>query len=786
MIRLMSAPLNPYVAGNPVGDSPAFVGRNDVLREVLRVLRRPKDNALVLYGQRRIGKTSILEHLATWLPREGPYKPVYFDLQDKAGWTLDRVLESLAANIAGSLGQEFPDLGSEPSVAFRGSWLPELLASLSDDSCLVLLFDEFDVLADSKSELAGEAFFPYLRHLLTIEPTRLQFVFVMGRNVDDLNHITLSFFKGTDARRISPLSFTDTLLLVRLSEIDDTLHWKEDAMARVWELTHGNPYLTQQLCSHVWERAHADKSERIPTAKAAAVEAVIDEVLDASQNSLEWVWNGIPPAERVVTSALAGAGSAAIDASELEKLLNESGVRVVIRDLQSAPRQLQDRDILKPEADDLRFRVELFRRWVVTYKPLHRVQQELDYIEPVAQNLYQAGRGLYQSQKLQDAIAPLRQALGLNPNHLGANQLLAEILLSQGRLEDARQLLDKLYLYQPAAARPRLVQVLMSQAQSTAKEEQELTLYGRILEIDPSHSGALSGKAAIWSHRGERARKAGQLEQALEAFETAGSVNKASVIRAEIDRVRLETGLEAIKDAESQSKYKEALELCGQLAKQFPKDKHLRSLMSKLRKRTQLAGWYREALGAMKDGDSVAAQGLLARIVAMEPDFGEARRYLYQALTDGDPRAIESELSKANFDVFLSHNSKSKPTVRKLADALVSRGLRVWFDERELVPGRPWQDALEEIIKTVRTAAVLVGKDGLGPWEEAEMRGCLSEFVDRKAPVIPVLLPGSSNPPDLPLFLRQMTWVDLRGGLSEEGLDRLEWGITGSKPTPSR
>jgi len=36
----MTIPINPYVAGNPVGDSPAFIGRADVLREVVRVLRR--------------------------------------------------------------------------------------------------------------------------------------------------------------------------------------------------------------------------------------------------------------------------------------------------------------------------------------------------------------------------------------------------------------------------------------------------------------------------------------------------------------------------------------------------------------------------------------------------------------------------------------------------------------------------------------------------------------------------------------------------------------------------
>ncbi len=147
-----------------------------------------------------------------------------------------------------------------------------------------------------------------------------------------------------------------------------------------------------------------------------------------------------------------------------------------------------------------------------------------------------------------------------------------------------------------------------------------------------------------------------------------------------------------------------------------------------------------------------------------------------------EPTGPAEITEEATFDVFLSHNSKNKPTVRELADALEARGLRVWLDERESVPGRRWQDALEEIIGSAGSAAVLVGEDGLGPWETVEMRGCLSELVDRDAPVIPVLLPGAPRRPELPLFLRQVTWVDLRDGLSDEGLDRLEWGITGIKP----
>jgi len=39
------------------------------------------------------------------------------------------------------------------------------------------------------------------------------------------------------------------------------------------------------------------------------------------------------------------------------------------------------------------------------------------------------------------------------------------------------------------------------------------------------------------------------------------------------------------------------------------------------------------------------------------------------------------------FDVFLSHNSKDKPRVRRLAQRLKKAGLRVWFDAWILQPG---------------------------------------------------------------------------------------------------
>jgi hypothetical protein len=135
------------------------------------------------------------------------------------------------------------------------------------------------------------------------------------------------------------------------------------------------------------------------------------------------------------------------------------------------------------------------------------------------------------------------------------------------------------------------------------------------------------------------------------------------------------------------------------------------------------------------------------------------------------------------FDVFISHNSKDKPAVRKLAQELEWRRLKVWLDEEQLVPGESWRKGLEVGILASKTAAVLIGKDGLGPWEKPEMDLCLREAVENNKRVIPVLLPGAPGQPELLPFLKGYTWIDFRSGLNEEGLDRLEWGITGKKPS---
>ena len=138
-----------------------------------------------------------------------------------------------------------------------------------------------------------------------------------------------------------------------------------------------------------------------------------------------------------------------------------------------------------------------------------------------------------------------------------------------------------------------------------------------------------------------------------------------------------------------------------------------------------------------------------------------------------------------DFDVFLCHNAADKLAIRSIAQQLRNRGILPWLDEADLIPGRPWQDELERQIGNIRSAAVFVGPSGIGPWQSREMKAFLNEFAERECPVIPVLLPKASAPDELPIFLRGMTWVDLRTP-DAEGVERLIWGITGRRPNEPR
>ena len=98
---------------------------------------------------------------------------------------------------------------------------------------------------------------------------------------------------------------------------------------------------------------------------------------------------------------------------------------------------------------------------------------------------------------------------------------------------------------------------------------------------------------------------------------------------------------------------------------------------------------------------------------------------------------------RAPFDVFLSHNSRDKPLVERLAERLKRTGLEPWLDVWCLVPGADWQRGLSDGLARSGSCAVFVGPFDLGAWANQEVAVALDRAAkDPDFRLFLVLLPG--------------------------------------------
>lgn len=141
------------------------------------------------------------------------------------------------------------------------------------------------------------------------------------------------------------------------------------------------------------------------------------------------------------------------------------------------------------------------------------------------------------------------------------------------------------------------------------------------------------------------------------------------------------------------------------------------------------------------------------------------------------------------FDIFLSHNSREKALVERIAERLKHQAIEPWFDKWCLTPGGDWQDELADGLRRSSACAVLIGVDGIGDWERLEFKVATDRMAkDRNFRVFLVLLPGLPDPFDtgsLPPFLCTRTWVDLRQGVADpRAFQRLVNAVKGIAPGP--
>lgn len=113
-----------------------------------------------------------------------------------------------------------------------------------------------------------------------------------------------------------------------------------------------------------------------------------------------------------------------------------------------------------------------------------------------------------------------------------------------------------------------------------------------------------------------------------------------------------------------------------------------------------------------------------------------------------------------SYDVFLSHNAKDKPRVRRLAERLKQAELRVWFDEWIIKPGDDIYLAIERGLEAARVQVLCLSEAALASdWVMLERSTVLfRDPTNAGRRFIPLLLANC----DLPDTLRRYKYVDYR------------------------
>src|SRR6516162_4993905 len=89
------------------------------------------------------------------------------------------------------------------------------------------------------------------------------------------------------------------------------------------------------------------------------------------------------------------------------------------------------------------------------------------------------------------------------------------------------------------------------------------------------------------------------------------------------------------------------------------------------------------------------------------------------------------------YDVFVSYSRLDGRHAAEIDSILRAKGLKPFFDRRNLAPGLPWVRALEQAIGAAKAAIVLIGPHGLGNVQQYERD--LAFVRQSHEPTFPVL-----------------------------------------------
>jgi len=119
---------------------------------------------------------------------------------------------------------------------------------------------------------------------------------------------------------------------------------------------------------------------------------------------------------------------------------------------------------------------------------------------------------------------------------------------------------------------------------------------------------------------------------------------------------------------------------------------------------------------------------------------------------------------------FISHSTKDKPFVRKLAADLVASGVKVWLDEQRILVGDSIPEKIAQGLAESDLFLLVVTQNSVGSsWVKKELSGALIHEIERRKVTV---LPIKVDDAPMPDSIKEKAYADFTGSY-EEGLNKL-------------
>jgi HEAT repeat protein len=360
--QTLGAAANPYVVGKPLAaDNAMFFGRGAEMEFVERALASGGAGAaVVLVGQRRTGKTSLLRRLEAELA--GRYRPVFVDVQGMLVTDTRDFFRELARRAAGGR-HEGSMLADGHDVRQYGGAGADLVREVAAQygHRIVLLLDEFDDLEEKvRSGRLGQEVFSQLRNLIQHTDT-VSLVLSGTHRLEELASEYWSFlFNLATYRRVGCLDEAPAGDVLRAPLRRLGIVYEDAAIARALRLTGRHPYLLQLLGYHLVEECVSSGEGAV---RVGAVERAAGVVVEQGDIHLRYLWDSCGREAKRIVGVLAE-GNREVGSEGLGE-----ATRLGAADLRAGLRELSGSELLWERGGRYGLNIGVLARWVEEVQP---------------------------------------------------------------------------------------------------------------------------------------------------------------------------------------------------------------------------------------------------------------------------------------------------------------------------------------------------------------------------------------------------------------------------------